>query len=236
MSIGGKVVSLFREFMGPAYHKSYAQCGEDLIADYLIRGVLKRTQISYLDIGTNDPVRMNNTYRFYRAGFSGVCVEPNPILCQQIRRHRPRDLCLNIGVSHDGSKLADFHVMEPHTLSSFSSDFIQDVLQNPMYKLIETKPTALLSLTEIIDTYCGRCPTFLSMDVEGIDQYVLDAFDFERHRPEVVCVETVTHVDELKVNAITTRMSEARYCVYADTFINTIYVDEDVWNLRMAKS
>src|SRR5687767_14108710 len=76
---------------------SYAQCGEDLIVDYVFTalGVQGPT---YLDIGANDPVSLSNTYLFYRRRCAGVCVEPNPPLCEAFRRKRPRDHCLNVGV------------------------------------------------------------------------------------------------------------------------------------------
>jgi hypothetical protein len=57
--------------------RSYSQAGEDKILRLMFQSFEKRN-ITYLDIGTNDPVSINNTYLFYLNGGGGVCVEPNP--------------------------------------------------------------------------------------------------------------------------------------------------------------
>ena len=47
--------------------KSYSQCGEDLLVDYIfkLRGI---TQPTYLDIGANHPYFISNTAKFYQQG------------------------------------------------------------------------------------------------------------------------------------------------------------------------
>jgi hypothetical protein len=56
--------------------KSFSQSGEDLIVHFLLTWQLGIKNISYLDIGANDPFSCNNTYLFYKREFSGVNVEP----------------------------------------------------------------------------------------------------------------------------------------------------------------
>jgi hypothetical protein len=76
-----------RIFRSKYYKISYSQSGEDLILDFLLYD-LNIKPITYLDIGTNDPIEINNTYLFYTKGYSGVCVEPNPIMFEKIKRFR----------------------------------------------------------------------------------------------------------------------------------------------------
>lgn len=63
-----------------------------------------------MDIGANLPISGNNTYLFYENGSSGVCVEADPSLIDDLIKTRKRDKCLNVGVTFDERKEADFYV------------------------------------------------------------------------------------------------------------------------------
>jgi hypothetical protein len=63
-------MSLIGKFKSNDGKISYAQCGEDLIVDFVFSG-LKPPSISYLDIGAHHPTHLSNTYLFYRRGFAG---------------------------------------------------------------------------------------------------------------------------------------------------------------------
>src|SRR4051812_7168126 len=96
---------------------SYSQCGEDLILEHILGEYLRIPQPSYLDLGAHHPTYLSNTYRFYRKGGSGVCVEPDPVLFAPLRAARPRDVCLNAGVGASDAGGADFYVMSSRTLN-----------------------------------------------------------------------------------------------------------------------
>src|SRR5262249_17172377 len=84
---------LRQRMLDPHARRSYAQSGEDLIVRHLLLEVLGRREVRYLDVGAHDPWFLSNTALFYRMGFSGVLVEPDALLCRNLRRHRARDLC-----------------------------------------------------------------------------------------------------------------------------------------------
>ena len=220
----------------PRHRKiSYAQCGEDLVMHYLLCDMLGMARPTYLDLGAHDPIWLSNTYLIYRLGCRGVCVEPNPRACQAIKRIRPRDACVQVGVGVSADKAATFYVMDPPTLSSFSKDFIDANISNPNYQLKEVISTPLLTPSEIIDSYCPAAPNLVSLDVEGHDEAIIKAWDFTRYRPEVFCIETVSHHDRAKVPTITPLLEKAGYTAFADTYINTIYVDTSLlhsWRSR----
>ncbi|MCP3980403.1 MAG: FkbM family methyltransferase [bacterium] len=226
------MIGRLRSLLRPRGKKSYAQSGEDLIADYLLRIVLQIPDPYYLDVGTNDPVDLNNTYLFYRAGGHGVCVEPDPLLAARIARARPRDRCLNLGVGEVSSDSARFWVMDPPTLSTFSEEQVRELEGDSRYRVARTIDVPLLSLTDIIAEHCARCPQFVSIDVEGLDLDIVRGFDFDRFRPEVFCIESVTHVDEIKIDELIRLMRDRGYVVYADTFINTLFVEGQAWARR----
>lgn len=212
---------------------SYAQCGEDLIIDYLF-GMLGVDTVRYLDIGAHHPTYLSNTYLFYRQGGHGVCVEPDPALADAFHRQRPRDRFLSVGIGPKAGT-ADFFVMTTPTLNTFSraeaeryqsygSERIEKVLQIPVREV-----------NDVIATELGAAPDLLSLDVEGLDLPILESLDFGRFRPTALCVETLTYTEdgsEQKLTDTIRFLERQGYFVYADTYINSILVDRARWTAR----
>jgi FkbM family methyltransferase len=220
-------------FKGP--HKtSYSQCGEDLIAAFLLYGYLGLAKPSYLDIGAHDPVVLSNTFLFYQNGSSGVCVEPDPLLHTKIKRRRRRDTCLNVGVGSSSENSADFYVMSTKALSTFSKVDAQRYSQmtQTIQRVIELP---LITINEVIERHFAPHPNFISLDTEGMDLAIIKSLDFGRYRPEVFCIETLTYTEdksEEKIPDIIDYMRANGYLVYADTYINTIFVERESWSAR----
>ena len=89
---------------GPHYKKSYSQCGEDLIVQFVFE-TMNVARPTYLDIGAHHPTLLNNTYIFYQAGARGVNVEPDPALISRFNRVRPADVNLNCGIGPEEGTL-----------------------------------------------------------------------------------------------------------------------------------
>lgn len=213
--------------MYPKYKRSYSQSGEDII----VAGILKSFGVkkpSYLDIGAYHPTDLSNTYLFYENGGSGVCVEPNPSLFQSIKKERPRDICLNIGIGTGEIAEQEFYLMNPATLSTFSKQEAEKMLAEKSAFLIEKKMIPLENINSIIERHFKIAPDFISLDVEGLDVEILETFDFKRFRPKVFCVETVSFTPDnkgIKDKEIFDIMARNDYEVYADTYVNTIFID-----------
>jgi FkbM family methyltransferase len=213
---------------------SYSQCGEDLIADFVLESLGVPVPI-YLDIGANHPVYLSNTYKFYEKGGWGVCVEPDPGLCAEIRKHRPRDICLNVGVGVDERDSADFYVFATKTLSTFVKEEAERYQSYGNERIQEIRHVPLVPVNDILRRNFRQVPSFVSLDAEGIDLDILRAFEFAHFRPQVFCVETLSYTEnksERKQTEIIDLMIAQGYWVYADTFINTIFVDREAWQER----
>lgn len=216
---------------------SYAQCGEDII----VRFALQQLGISaptYLDIGANDPVYFSNTYMFYRAGCRGVCVEPNPELCSRIIKYRPRDVCLNAGIGFGGQKEGAFFVMSADTLSTFSREDAERFQSYGTYSIQAIRSVPLYDINDIVAQHFRSAPDFLSIDVEGWDIRILEALNLSVHRPAVLCAETLTYAEdgtERKISEIKDFMFENGYFEFADTYLNTVFVDQVQWQQRLGR-
>jgi len=68
-----------------------------------------------------------------------------------------------------------------------------------------------------------------------MDSEVLRAIDWQVHRPTCICVETLTYEknnEPRKITEINDYMIRQGYMLYADTYINSIFVDQEQWNRR----
>jgi FkbM family methyltransferase len=213
---------------------SYSQAGEDLIVSFVFDALGIRNP-SYLDIGAYHPKHLSNTYLFYKNGSSGVCIEPDPDLYARYKGRRPRDTCLNVGVGVSNETSADFYVLATKTLNTFSRVEAEKCDANGQ-KIEKVISIPLVKIDNILSTHFrNSAPNLVSLDIEGLDYEVIKTFDFSKARPEVFCIETITFSEnnsEEKVAPIIEYMKANDYMVYADSYINTIFVDRLKWRNR----
>lgn len=212
----------------PVVPKSFSQAGEDAVLRFLFEDK-KIQQISYLDIGTFSPDYCNNTYLFYTLGSRGVCVEADKSLIPKIKEVRPQDTILNVGVSIEGEKEADFFIFEAKANNTFDRNEAQRRESFGTYKITEVVKVPLLGINTIIENNFDIYPDLLSIDIEGLDLSVLKTLDFEKYPLPVICVETCTYSENHirpKDKTIEEFMLTKGYEVYADTYINTIFVNK----------
>lgn len=221
---------------------SYSQFGEDKIIASLLN-ILGVTNPVYLDVGANDPKYDSNTYLFYRKGCSGVLVEPNPKLYNKLKRHRKRDIILNAGIGVNEGKEGTFYLFADKYsgLSSFSEKSAyhwENVGMKGIGKIKVKKAVQIpmIKMDLVFEQYFkGRLPDFISIDVEGLDLQILQSIDFNKYRPNIICCETSyydAHQHIHKDMKIIDHMCANGYFVYADTFINTIFVDNKCFSER----
>lgn len=219
-----------RRNAGIYYRRSYAQCGEDLLVSFVL-DTLDIRRPRYLDLGAHHPYYLSNTYLFYRRGARGVNVEADPRLAARLSRARPRDVTLNVGVGPRPGVL-EFHVLSVPTLSTFSKEEARRYSEQFGYRVERTLEVPVQTFEQLVETHFDAVPEFVSLDVEGLDLSILQSIDLTRHRPLVFCVETLSYSESgqgERIAGIDELMQQAGYLRYADTHINTIYVDETRW-------
>ncbi len=215
---------------------SYAQCGEDLIVDYVL-AMLHVDTVSYLDIGAHHPRYLSNTYYFYRQGGRGVCIEPDPNALSAFQQARPRDVCLPVGIGASPGT-ADLFLMTTSTLNTFSREEAERYQSYGKERIERVISVEIKTVTQVLEEYFELVPDFVSMDVEGMDLSILKGFDFDRFRPKVFCVETLTYAEdgsEEKISELPSILEQNGYLIYADTYINTIAVDRQAWSNRRVR-
>jgi len=215
--------------------RSYSQCGEDLIIRFLLNSIgIERP--TYIDLGAHHPTYLSNTKLLYLCGCRGINVEANPALITSFRRHRRRDLNLNVGIvaeEHDGETV-DFYVMNVPAMSTFSLDEVRRLEAETAIRLAKTIPIAVRGVSSVLKQYCdSRFPDLLTVDIEGTDALVVPAIARApvSLRPSVICIETLTYSESgtaTKRSDLIEAIVKSGYDVYADTYINTIFKRSDV--------
>jgi hypothetical protein len=80
-------------------------------------------------------------------------------------------------------------------------------------------------------------PDFLSIDIEGLDLAVLKTLDFATYRITCICVETIHYDADSKPQRnreIVQLLTDNGYMIYAETSINTIFVDQN-WFMGLTR-
>lgn len=212
---------------------SYSQSGEDLIIEFLFNQLGLRNP-SYIDIGAHDPFYLNNTAIFYKKGCRGINIEPDSSLFQNFNIERKDDINLNIGIGENQGRM-DFYIMNVPTLNTFSKEQVDLYSLEGNYFVKEIKAVDVSTLKIVIDQHNqGVFPDFLSLDAEGIDEIVIKSIDFD-NRPKVICVETLSFSDSgqgVKNQGMIDYIKSMGYLLYADTYINSIFVDESTWRTQ----
>ena len=206
---------------------SFAQVGEDHILNYYFQSIGIK-QPSYLDIGANMPVYGSNTYFFYSRGSSGVCIEPHPELSEHIRKKRPKDIVLNIGIGVSDISSADYYIFPKkfsgwNTFSKEEAEY-RNANGQPYEKVIQMP---LKPVNNILRDHFTHAPDFISIDVEGLDFDILKSLDFDQYAPKALIVETLRMGDSNSAHKrtdIAEFLETKGYIVYADTFVNTIFI------------
>ena len=213
------------------YRFGYAQSGEDILVEVIL-DYLKQPTPTYLDIGAYDPIQMNNTYLFYARGSHGVLVEPNPDLTSLLKGARPRDTLLTAGIGFSGvrEELDYYRLSEPswNTFSKEQAEHCVKVSKGSV-TIKEVVKTPLLPINEVCaEHFPTGAPDFLSVDVEGLDLEILRTLDFEKHRPKVICVETIETGTNREMVETGQFLTGKGYVARGGSFFNTIFVDKKI--------
>ncbi|MGH8218252.1 MAG: FkbM family methyltransferase [Steroidobacteraceae bacterium] len=169
-------------------HPSYSQEGEDRILSRIFDG--QRTGF-YVDIGSHHPFRFSNTYLFYRRGWRGINIDAMPGSMVVFKRHRQRDINLEMGIASSAGQSIFFLFKEP-AFNTFDRALAQKRVSDGCAllgeRIVEVRP-----LREVLDRYLDphQRIDFMSIDVEGLDLSVLESNDWFRFRPHFLMVESL---------------------------------------------
>ena len=206
--------------------KAYSQEGEDMI---LQRIFADKSHGFYVDVGAHHPRRFSNTYLFYRRGWRGINIEPNPDIAAAFRRERKRDINLQVGVS-DRTGTLTYYVFNDPALNSFDSELTASRVLSTPYKVLETKEISVERLDAILEKHLPIDVKidFLSIDVEGLDMAVLQSNNWHVFRPRYVLAESLdTSLENVMQGEVFAFMKSHGYELFAKTYNTLIFREKD---------
>jgi FkbM family methyltransferase len=185
-----------------------------------------------MDIGAHHPFYLNNTALFYENGSRGINIEPDPSLFRAFVNHRKEDINLNIGIS-DRQSVLDFYIINDPVLNTFSKEEAESYSKQGDYHIVEQKKIEVDTVGSVLAKQRGgKFPDFITIDAEGVDEIVLKSIDFEQNFPVVICVETISFSNTgkgVKNDNLIAFIQSRGYMLYADTYINSIFVRKERW-------
>lgn len=180
--------------------EGHSQYGQDL---YVLDLLKDHNNGTFIDIGANDGVTFSNSLLFEKLGWTGVCIEPHPIVFNKLKKERNCHL-LNACISkEDGS--VNFKVVEGH--SNMLSGILEFMDQAHLLRIDkETKQDGGKTYTQEIESVSPKALlqkfsferiSFLSIDTEGCEMQILQTFDFKSTQVDVISIENGSRTDEI---------------------------------------
>ena len=155
---------------------SYSQFGEDAI----LQNLLRKKYGVYVDIGAYHPTLYSNTYAFYRRGWKGVAIDPNPWCEKLFKIMRPRDMFIRAAVGNSGEQ--EYYEYNDAACNSVG---IPAPTRKDL-KLVRTSQVKVAPLSELLRNIPHI--DLMNIDVEGMDAEVMETYDWHSF-PSVLAVE-----------------------------------------------
>ncbi len=162
----------------------YSQEGEDML---IRRFIGKKKTGFFVDVGAHHPIKLSNTYHFYRRGWRGINIDAMPGSMQLFQRLRPEDINLEVAIGEQEGEVNFYLFDEPafNTCNPNQAEGHSHVQQVPM------RPLGAILRENVPD---GQQIDFLSVDVEGLDLEVLKSNDWDGFSPSFILIESLmTH-------------------------------------------
>jgi FkbM family methyltransferase len=167
--------------------RSYAQRGEDLALWKLLD---PQEPGFYVDVGAGNPVLDSVTMMFYEAGWHGINIEPQTVLCRMLQDRRPRDINISTAVSDfvGYAELSSYQdrwgwaTIDPATRTRHGqSGLVPDL----SIVLVTTLDAILFANAP------GQDIDFLKIDAEGSEKAILRGANLSTWMPKVIVIEAV---------------------------------------------
>jgi|TARA_B110000881_G_C18542039_1_gene499098 FkbM family methyltransferase len=201
-----------------------SQFGEDKKISKLFNKNFKGT---YVDLGCFHPVRVNNTFQFYKKGWNGLNIDLNPLTIDLFNFARPTDtnICAAISNKRVKKKLYFLGDLDPkNTLDLNHKNWLGKHF-NINKKDFKIKNVKTITLSEILNKNKFYNIDFLNIDIEGHELEVLRSVNFKKFNIKVICVELINFnkLSGNKKNQLIALLKKNKYKLVDKSKINYIF-------------
>jgi FkbM family methyltransferase len=144
----------------------------------------RRSDGAFVEVGANHPTQFSQTWFLEQQGWSGVLIEPNPQFQDLLREQRPRSKTFQVAVGNP-SQTGEVDLF----LSGKNLALRSALAPPPKKSSAKTIRVQLRTLDSVLVEAGVTRVDFISIDVEGFELDVLQGFDLERFRPQLILLE-----------------------------------------------
>ncbi|WP_026998807.1 FkbM family methyltransferase [Eisenibacter elegans] len=217
------VFDFYQDYVGIT-QKTYSQEGEDLILQKIFA---TKSKGFYVDVGAYHPKTFSNTYHFYKKGWQGINIDPNPNSIRKFRRFRKRDININMGIASTNTPLT-YYMFAASALNTFSEKVYLERLAQKASQFLGTQTIPTIGLAQLLEKHLPQHQPidFMSIDVEGLEMQVIQTNDWQVYRPKVVLIEEYTkNLTSLDDSEVFRFFSANGYHFLAKTYNTFVFID-----------
>jgi FkbM family methyltransferase len=189
--------SLFELFGSARYSRTALYDLDRKLAPYLSDGGV------FVEAGANDGFRQSNTYYLERfRGWTGVLIEPIPVLAAQCRKRRPRSRvyqCALVGPEHTASEVVIRYADMLSEITVDGSPSLQSVWD---WDEPDDIAVTARTLSDVLADAGAVSVDFLSLDLQGFEAAALSGLDLERWAPNIMLIEILDEDAQRAVDGV----------------------------------
>lgn len=239
IQINGKSQTEFR-YNKSNYHSQSGPNQDRWLNEHVFKNKKPGT---FLDVGAHNGVRFSNTYFYEKElGWKGICIEPHPIIFEQLIKNRDC-ICIN-GCVSSISGLVDFLQIDNDPIfNTEGPDMLSGILQNYEEKHKKRIQVELgrdggfaqiikvnsYLLNDILSAHQIYHIDFFSLDTEGSELDILKSINYRMIDIDIICVENNYCTDEIYKFLITKGFSLIACLDHDEIYRNIKYIAPEMY-------
>jgi FkbM family methyltransferase len=179
----------------------------------------------FVEVGANEPASIySQTWHLEQSGWTGILIEPNRALFDELVRKRPHSKVYNVACSSPGKVgTAELKIpLMPDGKIDTGKAALETEIDHAGFPAYQTARVRVVTLDSILDENKVDRIDLLSIDVEGTELDVLRGFDLERYRPGLILLE-----DKLVYLSKHRWLKSKGYRLVKRTVLNNWYIPEN---------
>jgi FkbM family methyltransferase len=173
--------------------------------EFIINKLNNKRDGFFIDIGAYDGLTISNTaYMELELSWSGICIEPNPVVFNDLRRNR-FCICENIGISGENIELDFLKITGYSEMLSGFLDFYDkkhlERIDNELIKFGGSKEIVKIktkNFNSLMNEYNIKNIDYLSIDVEGLEKEIIENINFDNVFIDFISVENNYNDNEIR--------------------------------------
>ena len=195
--------------------KYYSQAGEDA---FIIEGF-------YVDIGCFHPIMYSNTAALYNNGWNGINIDMNKTSVDlfNIIRKKDKNFCVALSNTQESREGYIDHFFSP--INSLNKEFSNYASKNISNRDHKTINLTTYTFEKFLESKNINMPNinFLNIDVETFDFQVLEGFNLNKFKPELICIEMINSKGDLQQDKYEAYLSKFNYSMINKIGLNGFF-------------